>query len=273
MCSFVSPILLIAQYDEHREYMDGSLVPACLTEVNTFWSTFFFIMTISVFFLLPLLVLVVLYAVMARHLMADPVTSAVKDLESSNSRARKQVVLMLGTVVLSFFICLIPFRVFTLWFIFVSAEQVHSLGVEGYYNILYFCRTMLYLNSAINPILYNLMSSKFRDGFMRFCGLRRREAVLLRRGTTLTSVYSSTRRCNSSGMAQRSSRNSSWRRASRYSVDSTPSSSPKFERRQRSSSFRRSAMIRTSVLKRNGSCIQDDVMNCIEMRPGPESFV
>jgi hypothetical protein len=268
-----SPILLIAQYDEFREYLDGSLVPACLTEVNTFWSTFFFIMTISVFFLVPLLVLIVLYAAMAQHLMADPVTSAVKDLESSNTRARKQVVLMLGTVVLSFFVCLIPFRVFTLWFIFVSAEQVHSLGVEGYYNILYFCRTMLYLNSAVNPILYNLMSSKFRNGFMRVCGLRRRDAVLLRRGTTSTSVYSSTRRCNSFGMTHRSSPDFSWRSTSRYSVDSTQSSSPRSERRFRSSSFRRSVMMRTSILKRNGSCIRDDVVNCIEMRPGPESFV
>ncbi|XP_021916331.1 uncharacterized protein LOC110828179, partial [Zootermopsis nevadensis] len=270
---FTSPILLIAQYDPFREYLDGSLVPACLTEVNTFWSTFFFIMIISLFFLVPLLVLIVLYAAMARHLMADPVTSAVKDLESTNTRARKQVVLMLGTVVLSFFICLIPFRVFTVWFIFVSAEQVHSLGVEGYYNILYFCRTMLYLNSAVNPILYNLMSSKFRNGFMRVCGLRRRDAVLLRRGTTSTSAYSSTRRCNSFGMTHRSSTEFSWRSASRYSVDSTQSSSPRSERRLRSTSFRRSVMIRTSILKRNGSCIQDDVMNCIEMRPCPESFI
>jgi hypothetical protein len=265
-------MLLIAQY-EFREYLDGSLVPACLTEVNTFWSISFFIMIICVFVLMPLLVLVVLYAAMARHLMANPFSTVIKDSESSTARARKQVVLMLGTVVLSFFICLIPFRVFTLWFIFVPAEQVHRLGIEGYYNLLYFCRSMLYLNSAINPILYNLMSSKFRDGFMRICGLRRKGVVLLRRGTTSTFVYSSTRRCNSFGMTQRSSPDFSWRSASRYSTDSTPCSSPKSERRQRSSSFRRSVMIRTSILKRNGSCFQDDMMNCIEMRPGPESFV
>jgi hypothetical protein len=42
-----------------------------------------------------------------------------------------------------------------------------SLGIDGYYILLYFCRVMLYLNSAINPILYNLMSSKFREGFIK----------------------------------------------------------------------------------------------------------
>ena len=31
---------------------------------------------------------------------------------------------------------------------------------------------MLYLNSALNPILYNLMSSKFRNGFLRLLGLK-----------------------------------------------------------------------------------------------------
>lgn len=46
-------------------------------------------------------------------------------------------------------------------------ETVIALGVDGYYSLLYFCRIMLYLNSAMNPILYNLMSSKFRDGFLR----------------------------------------------------------------------------------------------------------
>ncbi|KAJ9590735.1 hypothetical protein L9F63_016251, partial [Diploptera punctata] len=179
------------QYYQFREYIDGTFVPACLTEANTFWSSFFFIMIISVFFLIPLCMLIVLYAMMARHLMADPGTSAVKDTESSNARARKQVVLMLGTVVLFFFICLIPFRVFTLWLIMVPEEQLQRLGMEGYYNILYFCRTMLYLNSAVNPILYNLMSSKFRDGFMKLCGLRRGEMVLIRRGTTSTGTFTS----------------------------------------------------------------------------------
>ena len=32
---------------------------------------------------------------------------------------------------------------------------------------LYFARLMFYINSAINPILYNIMSSKFRNGFKR----------------------------------------------------------------------------------------------------------
>lgn len=74
---------------------------------------------------------------------------------------------MLGTVVLSFFLCLLPFKALTLWIIVFPPETIMSLGIDGYYILLYFCRVMLYLNSAINPILYNLMSSKFREGFVK----------------------------------------------------------------------------------------------------------
>lgn len=74
---------------------------------------------------------------------------------------------MLGAVVMAFFTCLLPFRVLTLWIIIAPDEYLQGMGVESYYNALYFCRIMLYLNSAINPILYNLMSSKFRKGFKK----------------------------------------------------------------------------------------------------------
>lgn len=75
---------------------------------------------------------------------------------------------MLGTVVVSFFVCLLPFRLLTL----ISVEDSEHLSAEVYYLIVNFCRIMVYLNSAVNPILYNLMSSKFRNGFLRLFGLK-----------------------------------------------------------------------------------------------------
>jgi len=113
-------------------------------------------------------------------------------------RYRKQVVLMLGTVVLSFFVCLMPFRALTLWIIMGPQEAVLSL--ETYYIILCFCRVMTYINSAINPILYNLMSSKFRDGFLRLCGLRTKRRLkfhLGRKGTFNTTSTTTTTNCSS----------------------------------------------------------------------------
>lgn len=151
--------------------MDGTNVNVCLTAVDTFWPSFFFVGSISIFFVLPFIILVVLYTVIAKHLMNNPgITS--HGNRSNVLKYRKQVIFMLGAVVLSFFICLLPFRALTLWIIIVPSETIMSLGIDGYYSLLYFCRIMLYLNSAMNPILYNLMSSKFRDGFLKLLQCR-----------------------------------------------------------------------------------------------------
>ncbi|XP_014483951.1 PREDICTED: growth hormone secretagogue receptor type 1-like isoform X1 [Dinoponera quadriceps] len=180
-----SPILLMVTY-EMEENGDGTYVPTCMTRASVTWMTGFILTTIVVFFILPLLILIVLYTVIARHLMANPAIS--RGPANNLLKYRKQVVLMLGTVVLCFFLCLLPFKAFTLWAIIVPPNTVISLGIEGYYSLLYFCRVMLYLNSAINPILYNLMSTKFREGFLKLCGLgpvrRKKKKTSERTGTT-----------------------------------------------------------------------------------------
>jgi hypothetical protein len=122
---------------------------------------------------------------------------------------------MLGTVVLSFFVCLMPFRALTLWIIVAPQEAVFSLDIETYYNLLYFCRVMIYINSAINPILYNLMSSKFRDGFMRLCGFRsntHQDLHLGRKGTFNMTSSTTTTNC-STGL-----QDSFWRRSVRTAL-------------------------------------------------------
>lgn len=114
-----------------------------------------------------------------------------KTFDPYNARARKQVILMLGTVVLCFFLCLMPYRALTLWIIMTPAELYEDLTPEKWYNILYFSRVMLYINSAINPILYNLMSSKFRIGFCKVCICYKRSEDL-NRGTQRTATNGST---------------------------------------------------------------------------------
>lgn len=153
------------------EYIDGSSVPVCLTQAIGLSTVGFFLMTISVFFVLPFLILVVLYGIIARNLISNQgaMLRARPTKPELSLKARKQVVLMLGAVVLSFFVCLLPFRVLTLWIILSTEQTLHDIGLARYYSLLYFCRIMLYLNSAMNPILYNLMSTKFRKGFARLC--------------------------------------------------------------------------------------------------------
>ncbi|KFB42737.1 AGAP002881-PA-like protein [Anopheles sinensis] len=201
-----SPILFFAEYSV-QPYLDGSRAAMCLTKASNGWTFTFFLMTISLFFVLPLVILVVLYAIIARNLIASDRSRLKIRLSKPelSHKARKQVVLMLGAVVLAFFTCLLPFRVLTLWIILVPEETFQQLAPERYYNLLYFSRIMLYLNSAVNPILYNLMSSKFRKGFLRLCSCadwaggghrgrkgRTRSTTLTTTTTTTTTTTSST---------------------------------------------------------------------------------
>ena len=52
-------------------------------------------------------------------------------------------------------------QVLTMWVVISPYEIFDHINLELYFNILYFCRLMFYINSAINPILYNLMSSRY----------------------------------------------------------------------------------------------------------------
>ena len=133
------------------------------------WQKVYILWMTSLFFFVPFMILVVLYSTIARKLFKDThiVNSKNDRISYANLRARKQVVLMLAAVILLFFLCLLPMMTLRVWSLFLSKVDVAKLGFEGYLNLLYFSRVMLYLNSALNPICYSLLSTKFRGSFRR----------------------------------------------------------------------------------------------------------
>ncbi|KAJ8942096.1 hypothetical protein NQ318_013385 [Aromia moschata] len=190
-----------------EEYIDGSIVFVCFTLVEELLPCIFFVGSIVVFFIFPLAILICVYALIAKSLMTHPtvmVTRCNAIPSQSVVKYRKQVILMLGTVVVAFFICLLPFRALTLWIIIAPAGSSFQIGFENYYNILYFSRIMFYINSAVNPILYNVMSSKFRGGFFKLCGgksLRKRcqrKPEMIRKSTTSSSTHTTSQQTSES---------------------------------------------------------------------------
>ena len=113
-------------------------------------------------------------------------------------QSRRQVVAMLTAVVILFFVCLLPFRLVYLVSMFASEQMYVTLGPHGFYNLLFICRILVYINSSVNPIIYNLMSSKFREGFMKFIGIRSPITSVSRRSTFTTSTSLSNGRSRSS---------------------------------------------------------------------------
>ena len=65
---------------------------------------------------------------------------------------------MLAVVVILFALLWMPYRTLVLINSFVSSPYLNAW-------FLLFCRTCIYANSAINPVVYNLMSQKFRSAF------------------------------------------------------------------------------------------------------------
>lgn len=76
---------------------------------------------------------------------------------------------MLAVVVILFTVLWMPYRTLVVVNSFLTKPYVSR-------NFLLFCRVCIYLNSAINPIIYNAMSQKFRAAFRKLCCCGRRAA-------------------------------------------------------------------------------------------------
>ncbi|XP_075731115.1 pyrokinin-1 receptor isoform X2 [Rhipicephalus microplus] len=91
------------------------------------------------------------------------------------SSSRKAVINMLIAVVVAFFICWAPFHAQRLMAVYA---KVPTPALEIAFNLLtYVSGVTYYVSATINPILYSIMSLKFRQAFrdtlMRCCGRHR----------------------------------------------------------------------------------------------------
>ncbi|XP_066958082.1 neuromedin-U receptor 2-like [Macrobrachium rosenbergii] len=160
-----SPVIVLTEYTQVR-YIDNSLVPVCYTSIVKLWAKVFVVSATLGLFFLPLLVLIALYWRIARQLLLED-KQLCKDKPNPNLQARKQVVVMLGTVVVVFFICLLPYRVFCLWIIWTSIETEQSLGQVSSVEIcwlsilFFFFFTFLCKPCKINISLYSLTDKNF----------------------------------------------------------------------------------------------------------------
>ncbi|XP_016299978.1 thyrotropin-releasing hormone receptor-like [Sinocyclocheilus anshuiensis] len=163
-------------------YRDVTII-TCAYKVsrNLYLPIYFF--DFGIFFVLPLTLATVLYGLIARILFLNPLPSDPKEdkngqdnfskaqknkiknssrCSSTTAASRRQVTKMLAVVVILFAVLWMPYR---------SLVVVNSFLQEAYLDtwFLLFCRTCVYLNSAINPLIYNAMSQKFRAAFRRLC--------------------------------------------------------------------------------------------------------
>ncbi|XP_020389960.2 neuromedin-U receptor 1 [Rhincodon typus] len=129
--------------------------------------------TTVLFFFVPMIIISMLYLLIGLQLKREEVISDFKPgLGNANYQTprmeqekvrRSQVTKMLIVLVIVFGICWAPFHTDRLMWILINnwTEELHRL----YQYVHIVSGVFFYFSSAINPILYNLMSTRFREMF------------------------------------------------------------------------------------------------------------
>ncbi|XP_066271786.1 neuromedin-U receptor 2-like [Branchiostoma lanceolatum] len=138
----------------------------------------------AVFYFLPIVLLSGCYLVISRTLNKPEAQPSVGQRVAVDIRirTRKQVTYVLLAVAVLFFICLLPYRTTVLGFIFAPMEMLQLMGSKSVLILIIICRIMVYINSTVNPILYNTTSTNFRSAFKQTIGITTGRKA--RRGTT-----------------------------------------------------------------------------------------
>ena len=178
---------LVMSYTELARFHDGRQVTVCRTPVDETWKRVYVIGISILFFCVPFILLVLIYTAIALQLsvQAKALGSDADSSSIANYKLRRQVVVLMVAIIILFFICNLPIRVLSVWSIFTSKQQKVSIGFEAYLNISSFARVMFYLNSAGNPIVYNIVSSRFRESCKRILSRSKKRKIKRRRSSLI----------------------------------------------------------------------------------------
>ncbi|KAM4716406.1 growth hormone secretagogue receptor type 1-like [Anableps anableps] len=110
----------------------------------------------NLYFLVPLCILGLVYTLIGRTLWLRPKSSR-------RDQSHRSTVKMLGVIVLAFVLCWLPFHVGrTILSVSLGsgAERQDTYYLSQYFNLV--SSVLFYLSAAVNPLLYNLMSARYR---------------------------------------------------------------------------------------------------------------
>ncbi|CAO1426928.1 unnamed protein product [Diamesa serratosioi] len=129
------------------------------------------------FFFTPMTIIFVLYLLIGIKLRSNTLvkrengstmhrSSYVSTASQQTSQSTKRVIKMLVAVVVAFFICWAPFHAQRLAYTYFSGpEQPSALTLRIFDVTTYISGILYHLSTCINPLLYNVMSNKFRQAF------------------------------------------------------------------------------------------------------------
>ena len=155
------PFLFMAKHKDSK-FVDGTDIKVCRIPINESWKIGYILVTFGIFIVI-FFILLYLIGCMCRSLLDTSTLIDNVDLQMRRKfQERRRVVTMLVIVIALFFACLLPQRVVGIWFIFATKKEIASLGFEGYLNLITFTRIAMFLNSSVNPVIYNTLSASYK---------------------------------------------------------------------------------------------------------------
>ncbi|XP_077170935.1 motilin receptor [Paroedura picta] len=143
------------------------------------------------YFVLPVLCLYILYSFIIRELLHGKKAH----LGGASYRSHQQTVRMLVVLVLAFVICWLPFHIGRI--IYVNSRDTRMMHFSQYFNI--FALQLFYLSASINPILYNLISKRYRAAAYKLLRTSRageRASTVIRETVAYTETTNSLKKGN-----------------------------------------------------------------------------
>lgn len=132
-----------------------------------------------IFYVIPTILLVAFYSRMAieihrqsKHGHALGVRHSSSSSQSNRSKSRRTVVKMLVVVVITFFVCWSPYHIQHLLVPYLKEAEAVLLN-----TVLFIVSGLFYYTSCtINPIIYNVMSRRYRNAFREtVCGKKKHQ--------------------------------------------------------------------------------------------------
>ncbi|XP_001506365.1 neurotensin receptor type 1 [Ornithorhynchus anatinus] len=139
-------------------------------QVNTFISFVFPMVVISVLNTIIANQLIIMFKQAAQQNQVCTIggqqTMLSMSMEPSRVQALKHGVRVLRAVVIAFVVCWLPYHIRRLMFCYIREDQWTPFLYDFYHYFYMLTNVLFYVSSAINPILYNLVSANFRQIFV-----------------------------------------------------------------------------------------------------------
>lgn len=157
----------ITMTEYHQRVINGTHQEECAFFSLQPWQDPYLAAMTCAFFFLPLIAVVVMNGLIIKRVAMDPPSdSSANEGTAVARRARRQAVVMILIIVVLFVVCIAPFQVMVMIQIY-GPDLLAPLTQVEYQALIWCSRFGMYINSAANPIVYNIVSSKFRGAMLK----------------------------------------------------------------------------------------------------------